>query len=205
MVLLVFGVFAATIVGIGFALPDHYAVKRSVVVDAPPDAIYPWVADLRRWSDWAPWRTEGDPSLKFTYGEPAEGEGATLKWKGDQVGGGSLTILRAEPGRGIEYAMAVDGQPFEGRGAIRFEPTAQGTRVTWTDSGDLSGEFSGRYFIPVLERAMGAQFEQGLARLRGRVEDGRKAPAPSGGADATGDGAAAEAGPPAAGAEARAP
>ena len=58
-----------------------------------------------------------------------------------------------------------------------FEPTANGTRVTWADSGELPYPI-GRYFGLGLESMLGPQFEHGLESLKARVESLPETPAP---------------------------
>ena len=39
-----------------FLIPATWTVEREVVVDAPPEAIWPWIVDLERWPEWSPWQ-----------------------------------------------------------------------------------------------------------------------------------------------------
>ena len=50
--------------------PDTFQVKRSLAIKAPPDKIYPLIADFKAWPKWSPYETK-DPDMKRTYGPVA--------------------------------------------------------------------------------------------------------------------------------------
>lgn len=47
--------------GLVLRRPDEFRVERSVRIEAPPERIYPHIADFRRWSEWSPYERY-DPS-----------------------------------------------------------------------------------------------------------------------------------------------
>ena len=55
--------------------PSNYRVARSIVIAAPPDAVFPHMNELKKWEAWNPWG-KADPNIKLTYGNPASGVGA---------------------------------------------------------------------------------------------------------------------------------
>ena len=56
-------------------------------------------------------------------------------------------------------------------GAIVYEPSGTGTKVTWTNEGDVGNNFMGRLFRPFFDKLMGPDFEKGLNRLKAMVEE----------------------------------
>ena len=56
--------------------------KLAAVVAAPPERIYPLVADLRAWRAWSPWEAL-DPAMTRTFGGAPSGVGATYGWAGN--------------------------------------------------------------------------------------------------------------------------
>ena len=80
------------VIGVGFALPSEYKVERSVVIEAPPDRIYPFVATPRRWVQWSIW-TRRDPAMTIEYFGPESGTGAG--WQAGAV----PAVWSADPGR----------------------------------------------------------------------------------------------------------
>ncbi len=143
-----------------------FSVSRSAVIPAPAAEIYARVVSFREWINWSPW--EGiDPSMQRTYSGPVEGMGATYSWKGNgKAGAGTMEILEAvEPTKihlRLEFTKpmkAVNPTTFT------FEPVADGTRVTWTMTGENKG--LGRVFMLFMnmDKLVGGDFEKGLAQL----------------------------------------
>ncbi len=91
------GVLVLIFAAVSLGLPAHVTVARSVVINAPEYAIYPYLNNLRRFSTWSPWAAR-DPNMKVTYSGPPEGVGSKLVWESDEpsVGTGSLEIVEAE-------------------------------------------------------------------------------------------------------------
>ena len=81
---------------IGLMLPRHVQVSRSSVMAAPPEKIYPYLADLKRFNEWSPW-ARIDPETKFTFSGPESGAGARMNWesKHQNVGSGTMEITEA--------------------------------------------------------------------------------------------------------------
>src|SRR5687767_10913564 len=83
------------VVVLGFAgivarQPNEFRVERKATMNAQPDEVFAQVNDFHKWDAWSPW-AKLDPAAKYTYEGPAEGEGAIIKWSGnDQVGEGSM-------------------------------------------------------------------------------------------------------------------
>lgn len=56
--------------------PSDYRVPRSLAIDAPPEAMFPHVNEMKKWEGWNPWG-KIDPNMKLTYDGPASGVGAS--------------------------------------------------------------------------------------------------------------------------------
>jgi len=164
------GIVVAVLIGlflvVGAVLPKRYDVSRTRTIDAPPDAVWAHLVDLHAHEAWSPWKAR-DPSMVFTYGESAAGEGAVYTWTSDNSGAGTYTIVEAEAPRRMTTRIQ-----FEGMGASdgywRLEPAGEGTAVTWGFAGE-NGGIMGGYFTLMMDSAVGADFEDGLARLDAAV------------------------------------
>ena len=42
--------------------PDHFRVRRSATIDAPPEQIFPLINDFHRWGAWSPYEHK-DPDM----------------------------------------------------------------------------------------------------------------------------------------------
>ncbi|HEX5746531.1 MAG TPA: SRPBCC family protein [Archangium sp.] len=167
---------SATLVGlllaIGLVLPSTFRVERSTTLQAPPEAIYPYVANLERWREWGPWRAEKYPGSQWVFGGPREGVGAVHGWSGGSVGNGTLSLTRADPKTGVAYDMSVENGRYLVHGHIAFAPEGQGTRVTWVDEGDIGRNPFAHYLVPLIRSRLGGYLEEGLAGLAKRVASG---------------------------------
>jgi hypothetical protein len=162
---------AAGIIGLAARKPDQVQYQRKTTVEAPPDAILPFIVDFRRWTSWSPWERL-DPNMKKTYGGPAEGPGAIYAWEGDRkVGSGRMEITDVEsPSR---VAIKLDFiKPFRVSNITTFTltPANDGTEVTWTMTGP--NPFISKVFgmFMDMDAMIGRDFEAGLASLKSAAE-----------------------------------
>lgn len=153
---------AAAAFAVGALLPAAWTVERSVSVQAPPAAVYPLVAGFRAgWSRWNPW---AEPGMTIVYSGPDEGVGATQTWTGGDTNGGTITITKADPRQGVEFALTFGPFPIDGR--IAFTTNGDHTTVTWTDTGTIAGLPIYRFMRFMLERFVGRPMARGLATLK---------------------------------------
>ena len=157
-------IFAAT-------KPDVFRVQRATSVKAPPDKVFGFINDFKRWDGWSPWEKK-DPAMKRSFGAATSGKGATYAWEGNKdVGQGSMEITQSVPSSRI--ALKLDFvKPFEGHNVVEFtlEPKGDATQVTWTMAGDTP------YFAKIIhvfvnmDSMVGKDFEAGLANLKSIAE-----------------------------------
>jgi hypothetical protein len=154
---------------VGWLLPRHVRIERSIVIERPPAAIYSTVNSFERFWDWSPWAGL-DPNLKQSIEGPPVGVGATLHWSGnDKVGTGTQVITASVPDRSVTSDIDF-GDMGTAQATFTLEPVANGTRVTWDLDSDMGAGPIGRYFGPFLDRMVGPDYEKGLAQLKKLVE-----------------------------------
>lgn len=160
-------------------LPSQFSVARSEVIDAPPQAVFEHVNDFKKWEAWSPW-AKRDPDAKTTFAGPPSGQGAVFTWDGnDEVGKGRMTIEESIPPKAIEIELSFE-RPFPGTSDVgfQFEPVDEGTKVTWSISGEQS--YIERAFCLLLrldmDEMIGKDYERGLANLKKVVEAERPGP-----------------------------
>lgn len=161
---LVFTVFA-----VGLLLPSHWHAEASIVINKPPAAVYPWVANFKRgWVRWSPFGLAHDPGLHMTYEGPDEGVGATQRWTAAKSGDGVMTIVTAEPLTGVRYMLTmVNG--FNLVGDLAFTAEGNGTKVVWTDDGEFVSPFF-RYAGLIMPSMLSRSLARGLTTLKEQVE-----------------------------------
>jgi len=168
-ILLTLVAIVVLLLGIGLLLPSTFKVQRSIDIQASPDRIYPLLADPREWKKWSAWNAR-DPAMKIEYSGPPSGAGARWTWQSESEGNGEMTFTGAVPGQRVEYSLHFPDFGMRSAGQLRLEPMAEGTRVTWTNEGDVGSSPVNRYFAQVMDRLVGPDFEAGLKNLKVAAE-----------------------------------
>lgn len=147
--------------------PSTYSVRRSVTVAAPADVVFAQVNDFHRWDAWSPW-AKLDPAMKATHSGATAGKGAVYEWSGNKdVGKGRMTLSDSKPPAQLAIALEFI-EPFASKADTRFEfaPEGQGTKVTWTMSGNLGFVEKAFGMFMNMDAAIGKDFEKGLGQLK---------------------------------------
>jgi hypothetical protein len=160
----VLGLVALFLVTAAF-LPSAYSVERSIEIGRPPSVVFGQVADFNQWLAWSPW-PEMEPAAKNTITGIPGTVGSTWAWEGKEIGVGSMTVEEVEKDRLLRSKLAFkEPMSSEADDSMRLEPIPSGTKVTWTNRGNLPYPV-GRYFGLGVEGMLGPQFEKGLAKLK---------------------------------------
>lgn len=177
--LLLLAAVPVAVVGLGLLLPRSWEVERRVAIDAPAAAVHARLADLRTWSDWAPWppgRGESDASGEASaegeprFSGPERGVDATATWSGPD-GSGALVLTACDPELGVWFDLELAGGRLRAKGALRYAPVGEGARpgagvqVVGSLRGRLGGNPAARWLGPLLERRFGRRLEDALAAL----------------------------------------
>lgn len=145
-----------------------YALSRSETIAAPPERIRPLIARFPEWRTWSPFENT-DPELSREYRGAEEGTGAVYEWSGNkQAGAGIMTITDTTDDQVKIHLQFLRPFKAESRHTFDLAPSGGGaTTVTWTMTGEQKGLMGllMKLFLP-MEKAMGPQFERGLATLK---------------------------------------
>jgi uncharacterized protein YndB with AHSA1/START domain len=150
--------------------PDSFRVQRVVLINAPPDKVFPLINDLKAWPAWSPYEKK-DLAMKRTYGAVTAGKGATYAWEGDKnVGQGSMEMIESSPQK---IVIKLDFlKPFEAHniGEFILEPKGDSTSVTWAIYGPspYMSKVVGTFMN--IDDLIGRDFEKGLADLKAAAE-----------------------------------
>jgi hypothetical protein len=154
-----------------------FEVTRSTTVGADPARVHALIDNFHRWVDWSPWE-DVDPQLDRTYSGPKAGVGAHYAWKGNRKAGeGWMEITGSTPER-IDLDLAFM-RPFDASQQVSFlirpirlgpTPNGTGTDVTWQMTGEQKGLMALMGRVLSMDRLVGKDFENGLARLKSVAE-----------------------------------
>lgn len=161
---------SAVLTIVSFFLPGKWTIERSVVIDAPPEKIFPYLNVSKNWQLWTPWNRDIDPSLTYHYEGPDQGEGSVQIWTGQNTVTGSIVLKSGQPDSGVTYNLSIGDGSLDVRGELVFEAEGKGTRVYWREFGDAGLNPLKRLFASGLDDRVGQQFEKGLKKLKKVVE-----------------------------------
>ena len=168
---------AVILLGVAFALPGQVTIARSVVINAPESIVFPYLNDLHRFGDWSPWAAR-DPELAATFSGPDQGRGAKVEWTSSKpsVGAGSMQITESNPNRHIDLAVNFNG--LDGTSYYEVVPSGSGSKVTWGFGYESGTSPLKRWKGLLLDRYVGAEYRDALAKLKDKIESERKPVAP---------------------------
>jgi len=158
---------------IGLLLPSQRRIQRSILTRGKSEEAFKLVAALNRWPEWTAWTTNRFPDLTLRFEGPETGAGATMIAAGKSSGDGTVKIVEADPTSGIAYTLDFNHGMQVFVGAIRYNNTPDGLRVTWTLDADLGINPLKRWAGLAMGTLMGADMERGLAKLKVQVEEKR--------------------------------
>src|SRR5947207_14216877 len=97
-VVFVAALLIAAVLLAGFVLPKHAVIGRRIMIEAPPELVWPDVSDVSKWPEWTEWSPRNDPD----YDPKPEGTNK-LTWTKSKSGAGEQVITEADPAKGIKY------------------------------------------------------------------------------------------------------
>jgi hypothetical protein len=169
-ILIILVVLVVVLVVVSQFLPGQYHVERSVTIAARPDAIHPWVNNLKKWPEWSPWTAAKDPSVVYSYEGPEEGVGAVSKWDSKKWGDGMMKVTESDPAKGVKFDLGFNKGKHACNAALSFTPAGSDTKVTWSMDGTVSRNPLDRFFSLMIEKFIAPDFEEGLSNLKKKAE-----------------------------------
>jgi hypothetical protein len=142
-------------------------VIRRTLIRANPEAIFPLLNDLRKWTSWTAWSRCGE--VNYEYSGAPEGVGAEQRWKSGNIDG-EMRITQSHPDERLAYELDMGEGRYHIEGMFQLEPVGTFTRVTWVCSWVGDPNPYARYLDMVFKVWIGRDFETGLANLRELVE-----------------------------------
>lgn len=168
-ILLILVVLIALLVIVSFFLPSTYSVTRTTVMKAPPEAVFDQFNDFKNWRQW---NTFDDmyKEIDYTTSDPSAGVGAKQSWVANKNEKGEMTIVKSEPPKNFEFTIVFEGFDNPMYGYVTLEPVAEGTKVTWTDKGNMGNNPLYKYMALFMDGMMGGNMDKSFDNIRKIVE-----------------------------------
>jgi Polyketide cyclase / dehydrase and lipid transport len=149
--------------------PGEFKVERSIVINAPPAAVFVKTGDLKEWKSWTAWHAR-DSQMVLKYSDTTTGVGAWTSWESKTEGNGKFTLTEWQQDQLVAYLLEFPDFGMKSDGRLELKPEGAGTKVTWISSGKLTRNPMQRAFGLFMDKLIGPDFETGLAKLKASVE-----------------------------------
>ena len=164
-------VLAAGLFGFSYFLPKQAVVKQTMLVNASPNQVFPFINNTTNWKRWCAWNKNYDSSLIYMYGGPVSGVGARQNWNGDKTGNWHMVFTVSAVNDSLTYELRQDGQPAKSNGSFTLEKTEKGTLVTWQQTTPLEDNLLDLYKGAYQNYKTEKQIQEGLANLQALILD----------------------------------
>ena len=152
-------------------MTDFSTVERSIVIQAEPGVILPWISDFTKWPAWSPWEQPG-ADLKRTYEGAPGSQGASYSWDGKGRAGAGTMRATTVSARDVGVALAFT-RPFKSQSDVHFAlstPAEGSTKVSWTMKSPKTTMSRIMGVVMNMDKMIGGDFDKGLASLKALVE-----------------------------------
>jgi hypothetical protein len=171
-ILIAIAVLIAAVLVVAATKPDTFQVQRNIAINAPPEAVLPYLQDFHKWGAWSPWE-KLDPAMRRTFAGADAGKGAVYEWSGNSdVGRGRMEITDVSRS---QVAIKLDFlEPFESHNVTTFTLVLQagGTEVKWVMDGPNPYISKLMQVFVNMDKMIGKDFDAGLSELKKAAESG---------------------------------
>jgi hypothetical protein len=113
-----------------------------------------------------------DPAMQIQYSGAAQGTGAKWNWQSKTEGNGAIGVHGCRAVQACRLRAVVSRSRHVVAGIVLLAPDGSGTRVTWTNEGDMGSSPINRYFGLMMDSMVGPDFDAGLRNLKALAERG---------------------------------
>lgn len=157
--------------------PADYRISRSITINSSAERLWPYLVSAKKADEWMPWK-DTDPEVRMTYSGPNEGVGSTSSWESrGRMGVGKAEVIEAVAQKMIRTQITYS-KPMQFTQTSEFvvEPiSTTELSLRWSVEGRTT--FISRLMCTLtamdMDKYVGGQFEKGLNRLKGLLEDKR--------------------------------
>lgn len=164
IILAAIGIAVAALLLYAATRPGTFHIQRTVLIDASPSAIFPYMSDFHKGRLWVPYETK-DPQMKRTFSGPDHSQGAVYEFEGhNNIGKGRLEIIEAMAPNRVVLTLDMI-KPMEGHNRVEYtiRPEGSSSRVSWSMSGSCPclGKLMGIFFNA--DKMMGEDFSSKMS------------------------------------------
>jgi len=156
---------------LGLIEAKNITVQRSMVINAPKDAVYDQIVKYSNWTHWSPWYMI-DTTTKMTYtgvdGQPGNG----YHWESNKIGEGEMTNTGVKDNE-IDYKLVMMKPVFatlmgkDASGSFKFEDAGNGkTKVTWYYTQQVAYPRNALLAMVDMNKMLGNNFDDGLKNIQ---------------------------------------
>jgi len=170
LLLIVLGI-VAIIAARALFIPGSYSVQRSIMVQAPPEKIFPLLNDFKQFGQWSP-SANRDTAMTHQISTPSAGPGAVYQWRSNaKAGSGRMEILESKAPTSVRIKLDFLA-PVESSGIIDYTltPAGTGTTVTWKTDGATTFKSKVMQVFVSMDERLGSDIERGLASIKAIAE-----------------------------------
>ncbi|MDA3954164.1 MAG: SRPBCC family protein [Bacteroidales bacterium] len=155
-------------------VPKQYAVEREIEINKSKTEIFEYVKFLRNQDNYSVW-AKRDPNMKKEFQGTDGTVGFVSAWDSDNkdVGKGEQEILSVVEGERIDFELRFI-EPFEAKDLAYMVTESLSdslTVVKWGFSGEISYPMNLMLLFMNMEEMLGGDLQNGLANLKGILED----------------------------------
>jgi hypothetical protein len=170
--LYIVGGLIGLIIFLALIAPKNFAVSRSIVVNKPLEETFVFIKSIKNQDIWSPWKKK-DPNMNQSF-VGTDGEvGFVARWQGNKdVGEGEQEIVKiVENERVLSKLRFFKPWKSEADAFLSAEAVSDSTtKVTWGFSGSNKIPFNIFMLFMNMDKAVGKDFEEGLADLKAHLE-----------------------------------
>lgn len=156
------------LVSLTYLLPSTVSIKKQVMVDGSPAAVFAQLNQARKWPAWFPWGEAEEGAT--AYEGPKSGKGATRKWRGSSGTTGHQVIVDVDPPKHLQMSLRI-AQYGPGYAEWVIESNGElDSRVTCILQLDLGASFWRRWEGLFLWSQIAEELEEGLRSLKAATE-----------------------------------
>jgi len=156
---------------IALIAPSDNHVYRTVVIDAPVEAVRANVKSFEGMLKWSPWH-DRDPNLEYSIENDGQ-EGAVYYWSGEDslVGEGSQTITSLGEEVVVTHLHFVRPWESDAEAITTIKETEEGVEVTWAYKDHTPYPLNAMNLMFNMDEMLGPDFKKGVDLLKSITEE----------------------------------